>query len=250
MNHKRVIVKIGTSALSLPNGELDESVFAHIVEQVVVLKRQGLEVIIVTSGAVGAGRAILQIITNGNTIKKQICASVGQIKVMSLYVKHFGKFGIDCGQYLLSSKSLQDKEGRLNTENCLEASLICNIVPIVNENDVMAIEEFVTDNDILAGVVAGMLKVGKIVFLTVTEGVMDRTTGKTISEISAKRKVDFLQHIDNGKTQDGTGGMFSKFNVACNLAEKGLQVYIAPGKRKNVLIDIFNGQNVGTKIVP
>lgn len=254
--YKRIVIKIGTGALSKEDGRIDESVLQSIVEQVSSLKKNGAEVVLVTSGAVGSGRGFLKPGAETETVAdKQIFAAIGQVKLMSAYAKFFEKWDCICAQILVTKEDFRDRGHYQNMRRCFLNLLREGIVPVVNENDVVAIKELVfTDNDELAGLVAAQLQADAVIILTSVDGVLDGNPSdplvKTIPEIDFKNIAAFQKYITREKTSVGRGGMTAKFAVAKKLISSGIAVHIARGKRENVLRDIFDGRAVGTKFIP
>ena len=246
----RIIVKIGTSVIT-ENGGLSESVVGSIVDQVAVLKKSGVEAIIITSGAVATGRKILSAKKNGDSIaEKQVYAAVGQVGLMSVYAKLFEKHALQCAQILVTKEDFRDRQHYANMKHCFENLLQENIVPVVNENDPIAITELLfTDNDELAGLIAAQLNADAVIMLTSVEGVLD-SDGKAISEITSKTVSDMEAHIKETKSASGRGGMRTKFDIAKRLMAQGIATYIVDGKREKGILAVVEGQSVGTKFVP
>lgn len=246
--HKRIVVKIGTKALSKENGRIDESVLGDLVNQIAQIKKGGAQVILVTSGAVGSGRSLLKLSGKTETIPdKQVFAAIGQVKLMATYSKLLSKLGFLCAQVLVTKEDFRDKEHYQNMRNCFLNMLRDNVIPIVNENDVVAIRELVfTDNDELAGLIAKQLKADAVIILSSVDGMLDNNL-KVIPEISYKDIASAQKYVTKNKTASGRGGMVSKFATAKKLAALGATVYIANGKKRGVLLDILSGRQVGTK---
>ena len=248
--YKRVVVKVGTKVLSKDNGMLDERVLKHLVEQVSLLKKRNREIILVTSGAVGSGRSLLTLKGKETIPNKQVYAAIGQVKLMNTYSRLFAKHGYLCAQVLATKEDFRDREHYLNMKNCLAGLLYDKVIPVVNENDVVAIAELIfTDNDELAGLVALQLKADAVIILSSTSGVLDGSL-RVIPEITRKTIASFQKYVTSAKSTGGRGGMVSKFGVARKLMSRGIPVHIADGKRKNVLSDIMKGTALGTKFVP
>src|SRR3989344_740462 len=247
--YKRIIVKVGTSVLSKKDGTIDRSVLKHLVEQVSRLKRQGVQVILVTSGAVGTGRTLLATKDSSYIPEKQMFAAVGQVQLMGTYAALFAKHGFICAQVLATKEDFRDREHYANMKNCLDRLLHKSVIPIVNENDVVAIEELVfTDNDELAGLVAAQLRVNAFIILTSVDGIL--ADGKVVCQIDAGNAATFRKYITAEKSVGGRGGMVSKFSVARKLMSSGIAVHIANGKRKNTLSAVMQGKQIGTTFVP
>lgn len=254
--YKRIVVKIGTKVLSKENGKIDGSVLENIVGQVASLKQKGIEVILVTSGAVGSGRGLVKTATGTETVAdKQVFAAVGQVKLMEAYARLFKKHSHLCAQVLVTKEDFRDRGHYHNMKRCFLNLLRDGVVPVVNENDVIAIKELVfTDNDELAGLVASQLEADAVILLTSVDGVLDgdpsNPSSKTIPVIDWKHIADSQKHVTQEKTNVGRGGMLTKFAIARKLISSGIGVHVVHGKRKNVLLDVMSGKQVGTVFVP
>jgi len=253
--YKRVIVKIGSGVIS-KDGQLDVQIVEHIVEQIVLLNKSGIEIVLITSGAVATGRGILKLNEKTDSIvQKQVFASVGQVKLMSFYSNLFGKHGYTCAQVLVTKEDFRDRQHYLNMKNCLENLLQDNVVPVVNENDVIAITELIfTDNDELAGLIASQLNADAVIILTSVDGVLDGSPkdpkSQVISEIEFAKSSSFEKHITDDNSTSGRGGMHTKFGIAKKLATQGITTHIASGRRRNTIVDVVEGKSVGTKFIP
>ena len=251
MNYKRVVIKVGTNVLTQEQGLLDLTNISHLVDQIVALKQQGVQVILVSSGAVGAGKSIFSIPSDLNKIvRRQVLSSIGQIRLMEIYRQFFSNYQLFCGQLLVTKEDFRDRQHYINMKNCFHALLRDEIVPIVNENDVVSINELMfTDNDELAGLVAAMTNAEALIILSNVDGVMDGAPdlaqSKVISIIDANDK-SALELILPNKSSFGRGGMRTKFRIAQKAAKVGISTIIANGKRPNILVDIVNGDFVGT----
>ena len=255
MKTKKIVIKIGTNVISTDDGKLDQKIIGNIQRQVSALKKNGAEVIMVSSGAVGAGRALVNDHDKLDTIsRRQILASVGQIKLMNIYAELFAKDGLLCAQVLATKEDFRDRRHYLNIRNCIDALLKKNVVPIVNENDVISITELMfTDNDELAGLIAAMMNVDALVILTNTDGVYDRSPSekgaKVIDEINP-RKMAYEDFISPEKSTFGRGGMLTKCHVAEKLSYLGITTYVLNGKKENIITGLFDGVRNGTKFIP
>lgn len=245
---KRIVVKIGTKVLTTEDGNLDIKFLASIVGQVVQLRERGIQVVLVTSGAVAAGKSAISLHDiKSETVQKQVFAAIGQVKLMTTYAEYFSKEQYHCAQVLASKEDFRDEEHYLNMQNCFEGLLLDNVVPIVNENDVVATTELLfTDNDELAGLVALQLKADSLLILTGTDGVLDGEK-KTIPEVSSADMDSVEKHITPDTSTSGRGGMISKFRVARELSGKGVVVFIVNGKKPGVIIDVVDGVQSGTR---
>lgn len=253
--HKRIIVKVGTKVLSTEDGMVDMAVLKRLVHQIAAIKNKGTEIVLVTSGAMGAGRSLLNLTIAEKVAEKQVLAAVGQVKLMSMYAELFGKEGQLCAQVLATKEDFRDSKHYLNMRTCFENLLASGVVPVVNENDVVATTELLfTDNDELAGLVASQLNADAVVILTSVEGFMTGnptdSTSEVIPEIHFSDIGSLQKYISPDKTTFGRGGMLTKFNIAKKLTLLGVTVYFANGKRPNVLLDLIDGKRVGTKFLP
>jgi glutamate 5-kinase len=234
---------------------LDLGIMKQIVGQIVKLKKQGIKIVVVSSGAMGAGRGSVKLKDPVNeVVERQILASVGQVKLMDAYNKLFSKYGYNCAQVLATKGDFGDRSHYLNMKTCFEALLWGDIVPVLNENDVVAVSELMfTDNDELAGLIASMLDVDELFLLTDVEGLYRADAGlgeKTIiSEVLPSAK-DIEEHAYIEKSLFGRGGMHTKCRIARKLAGLGITTYILDGRKKDIIINVMNGQQCGTTFVP
>lgn len=255
MKTKKIVIKIGTNVISKDDGSLDEKIIQNIQTQVSAIKKNGTGVIMVSSGAVGAGRELVSRHRELDTIsRRQILASVGQIRLMNIYAELFAKDDLLCAQVLATKEDFRDRRHYLNIRNCLDGLMKENIVPIVNENDVISITELMfTDNDELAGLMAAMMNVDAMVILTNIDGVYDKSPAEkgaqVIQEINPK-KLDYENFISPEKSSFGRGGMLTKCLVAEKLAYLGIETFVVNGKRANVILDLLGGERIGTRFVP
>ncbi len=254
-SYKKIVVKVGTNVLTRADGILDFTAISHLVDQIVSLKKQGVAVILVSSGAVGAGRSTVKLSKNLNKIvQRQVYSSVGQVRLMNTYTNLFGNYEIHCGQVLATKEDFRDRTHYLNMKNCFQALLRDNVIPIVNENDVISVNELMfTDNDELAGLIAAMINADALLILSTVDGILDghpdKPESQTIKEIDPDDK-HILKVILPSKSSFGRGGMATKFNMAKKVSKLGITTFIANGKRPNIILDINKGDFIGTKILP
>lgn len=251
---KKIVIKIGTNVLSQENGLLDISTMAHLSAQISQLKQKGLGIIVVSSGAVGAGRKVLpQLNALGKIEQRQIWAAVGQVRLMNTYVQLFEQYGIHVAQVLATKEDFRDRQHYLNMRGCFEALLKDNIIPIVNENDVIAVNELMfTDNDELAGLIATMCNADTLIILSNVEGVLDghpnNLQAKIIPLIDADDRYSFNLILPS-TSSFGRGGMHTKFRMAQKAARLGITTIIANGKCRDVLLDLAAGKPLGTRFI-
>lgn len=255
MSYHRIVVKFGTSLLTSGTDHLDLDLMANLVRQVARLQHQGKEIIIVSSGAIAAGRQKLQgVRDHKNTPFKQVLASVGQGYLMHTYEQLFGQHNITIAQALLTKGDLSDRAGYLNARNTLLALLELGVICIVNENDVVAIDEIEEfkfgDNDNLSAMVANLVDADLLVLLTDIGGLYTADPHYN-SDAQLIRRVDRIdaeiERLAGGAAcKQGTGGMITKIEAAKLATSSGVNVVIAGGREPDVLIRIAAGEDIGT----
>lgn len=248
MNYKRIIIKVGTNVLVGEGGLLDEHIMHKLADQIFTVKKMGIDVVLVTSGAMGAGRAIVKFGKKPNRItERQVLASVGQSKLMNVYDKLFSEHNLICAQVLATKEDFRDRKHYLNMKNCLEALLLDQIIPIVNENDVVSVDELMfTDNDELAGLLSAMLNADTLLLLTNVDGVMEN--GEVIRTVDFKNK-DIFKSIMPTKSSFGRGGMITKCKIAEKMSQLGIKTFIVNGTKENIILDVLDGKSVGTAFI-
>lgn len=249
--YKRIVIKIGTGVITEAD-RLNEKVMREIVRQIAHLRRSGVESIVVTSGAVAAGKVAV-ISNDARKDDRQVYAALGQPVLMGVYAKLFREEGFAPAQVLVTKEDFRDREHYRSMKECFENLLRGNIVPIVNENDVIARHALsFSDNDELAGLVASQLDAEAVIMLTSVDGVLSDSDGekKLISEVSLAEVDSFEEHVTHMKSQGGRGGMRRKFEIAKRLMAAGVTTYIANGTKENIIVDLVEGISRGTKFVP
>lgn len=259
MVYQRIVAKFGTSLLTAGTDRLDLEIMASLVGQVAQLRRQGREVIVVSSGAIAAGRQKLGLGKERKDIPfKQVLASVGQSRLMHAYEQLFGWHDITVAQALLTRGDLSDRAGYLNARNTLLALLELGVVCIVNENDVVAIDEIegvaFGDNDNLSAMVANLVDADLLVLLTDIGGLYsaDPRRDPNAYLISRVDKIDaeIERLAGNAFSYHGTGGMITKIEAAKLATASGVTVVIADGRESDILIRVADGETVGTLFSP
>ncbi|MCE7537241.1 glutamate 5-kinase [Aliivibrio fischeri] len=251
-----IVVKLGTSVLTGGTLKLDRAHMVELVRQCVQLKKAGHQVIVVTSGAIAAGREHLNYPELPKTMaNKQLLAAVGQSCLIQAWQSLFGIYGVDVGQMLLTRADLDDRERYLNARDMLQALLKNNIVPIVNENDAVATNEIkVGDNDNLSALVGILAGADKLLLLTDQSGLFtaDPRKDPKAELIKEVHTIDeTLRKIAGGSgTTLGTGGMATKLQAADVARRAGIEVIIAAGSADNVITDVVNSKPQGTKFLP
>ncbi len=247
---RRIVIKLGSQALCTPGGALAPDVIHSLADQVAELRDDGWEVLIVSSGAVAAGRGVVGDATDclSNPVAtKQVLAAVGQVHLVAAWQLAFRPHDLTTAQVLLSKADFQSREHYLDTRACLGAALAAGFVPIINENDVVAATEFMfSDNDELAGLLAGMVGAQVLALLSSVDGVLDPANGEVIETWDDQRHT-----IDRVVRKEGSGmgrgGMHSKLSQARKSAALGTRVVIANGRAKRVLKHIVDDDSVGTR---
>lgn len=249
LEFRRIAVKVGSNVITGKDGSLDTGRMLRLVEEIAILRKQGVEVILISSGAVAAGRNEIVPSKKTNIISaRQIWAAIGQVKLMSNYQFLFGKYGIQAGQLLATKEAFRDRMHYLNMKNCISAMLENNVLPVVNENDTISITELMfTDNDELSGLISSMMDCGSLIILSNVDGIYNGTPGKAGSElirIIDENSVDPDQYISTSKSGFGRGGMLTKCSIARKIASEGINVYIANGTRDSIITDIVRNKDV------
>jgi glutamate 5-kinase len=249
----RLVVKLGTGVLTDSRKLIDPAQLEQLVAQVAALKKAGKEVVLVTSGAVGAGMGALGYESRpANLAEKQACAAVGQSRLMAAYDKLFSAHGILVAQVLLTHEDLEHHERHLNARNTLVTLLDRGVVPIINENDAVSFTEIkFGDNDKLSALVASLLPADLLVILTTVDGVIENFGKENSRLLPVIEQIDSAIEDMAGGTTSATavGGMKSKIDAAKIVIRSGIPLVIASGKKKNALAEILSGQDEGTLFV-
>lgn len=253
---KRVIVKVGTSSINYPNGKANLYQMECLVRQLVDLSNQGKEVILVSSGAVGAGAGKLGLLGRLKNIPlKQAVAAVGQGVLMHMYEKIFAEYGLTVGQVLLTKEDFADRRRFLNARNALHAMLRLGVIPIINENDTVAVDEIkLGDNDNLSALVASLVDAEILFLLSDVNGLYTADPRKDpeakilhdITEINSE-----VENLAAGAgSKLGTGGMTTKLQAARIAMHSGVVTVIANSADRNIIRRIMSGEVVGTVFWP
>ncbi|WP_020527144.1 glutamate 5-kinase [Flexithrix dorotheae] len=253
--YQRITIKIGSNVLTNEDGLPDRTILENITRQITALKKQGIEVILISSGAVASGKGIMKPSKKLNpVIQRQLFSSIGQIKLIQTYRDLFEKEGMVCAQVLVTKEDFRDRTHYLNMRNCFNALLENNIIPIVNENDVISVTELMfTDNDELAGLVAAMLNVDALFILSNVEGVFNgnpNDANSSVIPVFENKNTDFTQFVVAQKSNFGRGGMVTKCRNAQKVAKLGIGVHIANGKKENIILELISPNPPGTFFQP
>jgi len=255
MSYHRIVAKFGTSLLTSGTDHLDLSVMTNVVQQVAQIRRQGKEIVIVSSGAIAAGREKLKgIPERKNTPFKQVLASVGQSHLMHTYEQLFKQYDITIAQALLTKADVSDRAGYLNVRNTLLALTELGVIYIVNENDVVALDEIEElkfgDNDNLSAMVANLVDADLLALLTDIGGLYtaDPHYHPEAQLIRRVDKIDIeIERLASSTTSpQARGGMITKIQAAKLATSSGVDVITADGREPDVLVRISNGEDIGT----
>lgn len=237
---KKILIKVGSNVLTLPTGAPNKERIKDIASQIAKIKKEGAQVILVSSGAVAAGRSIVTLPENLDIIsKKQVYASVGQIALMNIYNDFFKDHNLTCSQVLITKDSFSTRDHYLNVTNLINALLKSDIIPIVNENDAIAITELMfTDNDEISGLLATMSQVDELLLLSNVDGIYtdhpSNPEAKLIREYK-EESINLENAISDQKSEFGRGGMLTKANTAIKIAEMGVNVSIGNGNTPDIV---------------
>jgi glutamate 5-kinase len=249
----RVVVKLGTGVLTDSRKQPDLAQIGQLVAQIAAIRSQGKEVVLVSSGAVGAGMGVLGHQKRPSDLAElQACAAVGQPRLMTLYEKLFAGAGFSVGQVLLTHHDLEDHDRHLNARNTLVTLLRHGVIPIINENDAVSFTELkFGDNDKLSALVACLLPADALVILTTVDGLIENFGKAHPRTIPTVESLDSTIEKMAGGTQSETavGGMASKLQAAKIVIRAGIPLIIASGKKKAVLANILDGKDEGTIFV-
>ena len=240
---RRIVIKIGSNVLTRADGKLDVTRMSALVDQVAWLRKQVIEVILVSSGAVACGRRELTVDHTLDSVEqRQLFSAVGQVKLVGLYYDLFREFNIHVGQVLTMKENFQPGEQYRNQQACMTVMLENNVLPIVNENDTVSVTELMfTDNDELSGLIAQMMKADSLILLSNIDGIYTGHPDDPASELiqTVAPYTDLSKYIQTEKSAFGRGGMHSKYHTASNVQAAGIHVIIANGTRDNILIDLI-----------
>ncbi len=249
----RIVVKFGTGVLTDSRKQPDPAQLAQLVAQIAGQRQAGREIVLVTSGAVGAGMGVLSLDKRPTELAElQACAAIGQSRLMATYAELFAQHHLHVAQVLLTHDDLEHHERHLNARNTLVTLLGRGIVPVINENDAVSTTELkFGDNDKLSALVASLLPADLLVILTTVDGVLENFGKANPKTISVIEKIDsVLEKIARGTdSETAVGGMRSKIEAAKIVVRSGIPLVIASGRKKNVLAQILAGGDEGTLFV-
>jgi glutamate 5-kinase len=254
--YKRIVIKIGTAVIADKTGKINPAVLKHLIDQIITFQKSGKEIILVSSGAVGAGRKFLDLKKEKSDIlRRQTLAALGQAYLMKEYIDLFGKKNILVAQALLMRSDFVDRQRYLNAIGTLNRLIKEKIIPIINENDVVATEELgFGDNDGLAAMTAVALKADLLLILSKIKGLYtanpeEDKKAKIIDEVRGVSD-ELFKLCQDKKAKISFGGMLSKLKAARVATRAGVAAVIASGSEKNIIADVLAGKKAGTKFLP
>jgi len=256
-NSKRWVVKVGSSLLTNSERKLDKELIQTWVEQIVALRQRGIEIVLVSSGAVAEGMARLNWHRRPHALYElQAAAAVGQMGLIQAYESCFLRHGLHTAQILLTHDDLIDRRRYLNARSTLRTLLKLEVIPVINENDSVAAEELrFGDNDTLAALVANLIEANLLVILTDQAGMYEQdpksnANAKLIRLANASDPQLEAMASSGRQGKWGQGGMLTKVRAAARAARSGTATLIAAGREQNVLMSIVEGKEIGTLILP
>lgn len=239
----RIAVKVGSNVLTRRDGTLNVTRMSALVDQIAELHKVGVEIILVSSGAVASGRSEVRPAKKLDSVdQRQLFSAVGQVKLINRYYELFREHGIAVGQVLTMKENFATRRHYLNQKNCMTVMLENSVIPIINENDTISVSELMfTDNDELSGLIASMMDAQALVILSNIDGIYNGSPSDPTSEVIREigQGKDLSSYIQTSKSSFGRGGMLTKTNIARKVADEGLTVIIANGKRDNILVDLI-----------
>ena len=241
---KRIAVKIGSNVLTRKDGTLDITRMSALVDQVAELHHAGMEIVLISSGAVASGRSEVKVGKKLDSVSaRQLYSAVGQAKLINRYYELFREHGLMCGQVLTTKENFGSRTHYLNQKHCMEVMLEHGVIPIVNENDTISVTELMfTDNDELSGLIATMMGMDALIILSNIDGIYNGNPADYASQVIPvveRGKTDLASYVQTGRSSFGRGGMLTKCHIAQKVADEGIMVVIANGKRSNILLDLL-----------
>lgn len=252
---KKIVVKVGTNVLTNKDNRILGPVLRELVRQISVLNERNIDVVLVSSGSAIAGKEVLgEIKATDKTTRRQIYSSVGQPRLMRHYYSIFHDYGMRCAQVLATKRDFDAGKHRENMINCYQGLLAEGVTPIANEDDAVSLSmSMFSDNDELASLVAELIDADRLIILSDTDGLYtghpDDEDSEKITEVTVNQNVEKYVKASGKKEGEGRGGMASKLKIAKGTAKKDIPTYIANGKRENVIVDIVDDKEIGTKFI-
>ena len=251
---KRAVVKVGTNGMTNKDNRIVSPILRKMVDQIARLYEDDIMTVLVSSGSVIAGMEVMDSDIEDPTIRRQVFSAIGQPRMMRHYYSIFHEYGMRCAQVLATKRDFSPGKHRENMINCYEGLLSQGVIPIANEDDAVSLSmSMFSDNDELASLVAELLNADMLILLTDTDGLYtghpDDENSRLIKNVTPDQDVEQYIAKTNKGEAEGRGGMESKLGVAKETARKDIPTFIANGKRENVIIDLVNGKEIGTRII-
>jgi len=253
---RRVVVKLGSYVLTTPSWKLDRKVFSDIARSVARLQQRGIQVVIVSSGAIASGMGTLGLKERPRVLsQEQAAAAIGQIRLMAFWERVFAPLGMHAAQILLTHSDLRDRKRFLNARHTVDSVFDFSAVPVINENDTVVVDEIkFGDNDHLSSLVTNLVQADLLIILTDIDGVYDSDP----RSVSSAKLIPLIRTVDSAveqlacgtRSRISRGGMATKIRAAKTAAHFGIPTIIANGKTPENLYAIFSGRQVGTLILP
>ncbi|MEE0958197.1 MAG: glutamate 5-kinase [Ruminococcus sp.] len=255
MRRTRTVVKVGTSTLTYENGKINYRRIEQLCKVLCDLHNSGEDILLVSSGAIGVGMGKTGLSRRpAETKKKQALAAIGQCELMFMYDKMFGEYNHNVAQILLTADTVETNSKRENVYNTIDSLLEMDIIPIINENDTVAIDELdgnnFGDNDMLSAIVSRIVAADRLVILTDIDGLYDSNprTNPDAQKIDIVTKItkDITEMAAGSGSNRGTGGMITKLFAADYATKRGIEVHVINGQNPNLLYQVFDGECPGT----
>ena len=250
---RRIVVKVGTNVMTNKDNRILGPVLKSLVRQIATLYEEDIMVVLVSSGSAIAGKEILgEINIKDASKRRQVYSSVGQPRMMRHYYSLFHDYGMRCAQVIATKRDFDIGKHRKNMINCYEGLLSEGVIPIANEDDAVSLTmSMFSDNDELASLVAELLDADRLIILSDTDGLYtghpDDDDSEKLDKVNVEENVEQYVQASEKSEGEGRGGMKSKLKIAKATAKKNIPTFIANGKRKNVIVELLEGKDIGTK---
>lgn len=258
MGKQKTVIKVGTSTLTYENGKINYRRIESLCKVLADLQNSGEDIMLVSSGAIGVGMGKTGLSVRPSEMKKkQALAAIGQCELMFMYDKLFGEYNHSVAQILLTADAVETQSKRQNINNTIDELLNMGIIPIINENDTVAIDELegnnIGDNDMLSAIVSHIINADRLVILTDIDGLYDSNPHKN----PKAKKLEVVESITRSVmdmaagtgSNRGTGGMITKLQAADYATKRGIEVYVINGENPKDIYSVFEGKNPGTKFL-
>ncbi|MEW4925224.1 glutamate 5-kinase [Algibacter sp. 2305UL17-15] len=254
MYKERIVIKVGTNVMTNKDNRIVRPVLRRLVKQIAELYERDIMTILVSSGSVIAGREVMgESKIENRTQRRQVYSAIGQPRMMRLYYNIFHEYGMKCAQVLPTKRDFTPGVHRENMISCCEGLLSEGVVPIANEDDAVSVTmSMFSDNDELASLIAQLINADRLIILTDIDGLYDghpeEENSDLITNVDPDDDLDKYIKENNKIEGEGRGGMGSKLDYAQQAAANNIPTYIVNGKKDNIIIDIIDGKDVGTKV--